>query len=115
MHIGEVATFLGVRTSALRVWESAGLLAPAREPGTKYRMFSPIDVRDARMVKMLRQGRYLLPQIRQVLDGLRQTGSSDELRAAIAQRQAVLTQRARVMLEAAGLLHHYLESEDAAR
>jgi hypothetical protein len=31
MRIGVVAAYLGVRTSALRVWESAGLLTPHRE------------------------------------------------------------------------------------
>ena len=47
LRIGEVSGLLGVRTSALRVWEAAGLLAPARERGTEYRHFSPPDVRDA--------------------------------------------------------------------
>ncbi|RCG26884.1 MerR family transcriptional regulator [Sphaerisporangium album] len=110
MRIGEVAAHLGVRTSALRVWESAGLLAPRREPGTGYRRFGPADVRDARMIIMLRQGRYLFPQIRLVLDGLRRTGGSDALRAAIAQRRAELTGRARAMLEGAGRLNDYLAS-----
>lgn len=108
MRIGKVAAFLGVRTSALRVWESAGLLTPQREPGTGYRRFSSIDVRDARMILMLRQGRYLLPQIRSILDGLRQTGSSDALRAAIAQRRAELTQQSSAMLGGSSHLHHYV-------
>lgn len=77
-----------MRTSALRVWESADLLTPTREPGTGYRRFGATDVRDAQMIKMLRQNRYPLPLIQPILDGLRQTGSSDALRAAIAQRQA---------------------------
>jgi DNA-binding transcriptional MerR regulator len=114
MRIGEVAAHLGVRTSALRVWESAGLLTPARERGTGYRRFSPADVRDARMVRMLRQGRYPLPQIRGVLEGLRRTGSSDELRAALAQRRTRLTQQARAMLEGSSHLHHYV-TEPAPR
>ncbi|MET9340488.1 MerR family transcriptional regulator [Nonomuraea sp. NPDC003804] len=108
MRIGEVAAYLGVRTSALRVWESAGLLSPRREPGTRYRIFGPADVRDARMISMLRRGRYLFPQIHVILDGLRRTGSSDALRAAIAQRQAELVERATAMLEGSGHLHHYL-------
>ncbi len=37
----------------------------------------------------------------------RPAGSSDALRAAIAQRQAGLTQRATAMLEASSHLHHY--------
>jgi len=111
MRIGEVAAYLGLRTSTLRLWESAGLLAPRREPRTHYRVFDPADVRDARMVTMLRQDRYPFPQIRIVLDGLRRTGSSDALRAAIAHRHAELTRRATEMLAGASHLHHYLTEE----
>jgi DNA-binding transcriptional MerR regulator len=86
LRIGQVAAQLGVRTSALRTWESAGLLTPGRERGTDYRRFSPSDVRDAQMIRMLRQAHHPLPQIRPILDGLRRTGSSDALREAIAAR-----------------------------
>jgi DNA-binding transcriptional MerR regulator len=111
MRIGEVAAHLGVRTSALRVWEAAGLLEPRREAGTGYRRYGPADVRDARMVTMLRQGRYRMPQIRAVLDGLRRTGSSEALRAAIAERHAVLTGTAAAMLAGAGHLHSYVSAD----
>ncbi|MER5299881.1 MerR family transcriptional regulator [Streptomyces lasiicapitis] len=108
LTVGEVAARVGVRASALRVWESAGLLAPARERGTGYRSYGAADVRDARMITMLRQAGYPLPTIRPVLDGLRETGSSEALRAALAQRQTELTRRSRAMLEGAGLLHGYV-------
>ncbi|OEU93419.1 MerR family transcriptional regulator [Streptomyces oceani] len=106
--IGEVAGQLGVRTSALRVWESAGLLAPRREPVTGTRRFDSTDVRDARMVRLLRQSRYPLDQIRPVLDGLRATGGSDALRAALARRREALNQQATGMLAGSSWLHHYL-------
>lgn len=108
LRIGEVAAQLGVRTSALRVWESAGLLAPERLPVTGSRRYGPTDVRDARMVQVLRQGRYPLAQIRPVLDGLRRSGSSEALREAVARREAELTRRATDMLEGASHLHAYL-------
>ncbi|MBX6768737.1 MAG: MerR family transcriptional regulator [Actinomadura rubrobrunea] len=111
-RIGEVAAHLGVRASALRVWEAAGLLRPAREPGTGHRRFSAADVRDAQMVHMLRQGHYPLPRIRAVLDELRRTGSREALHAAIAQRRTALAQRAAAMLEGSSHLHHYLADED---
>lgn len=99
MRIGAVAGTLGVRTSALRFWESAGLLTPTRKPGTGHRRFGPTDVRDARMIKLLRQGGYRSPQIRTILDGLRRMGSSDARRAAVAQRQAGVTLRTTALLE----------------
>ncbi|GAA3440833.1 MerR family transcriptional regulator [Planomonospora venezuelensis] len=114
MRIGEVAAYLGVRTSALRLWESTGLLTPRREEGTGYRLFDPADVRDARMVHMLRQGRYPLARIGPILDGLRRTGGSDALRAAIAQRQAELTERSAAMLEGSGLLHGHVTALGSA-
>ena len=108
LRVGEVAALLGVRPSALRVWEAAGLLAPGRERGTRYRTYSPADVRDARLIHTLRRGHYLLEQIRPVLEGLRREGSSDALRAAISARGAALTERTRAMLEGAGVLYEYL-------
>ncbi|MFC4494468.1 MerR family transcriptional regulator [Streptomyces ovatisporus] len=111
LRIGELADRLGVRTSALRVWESAGLLSPQREPGTSYRRFGPADVRDARLVLTLRQSHYPLPRIRTVLDGLRESGSTEALRTAVAQRRTELTRRATAMLEASGRLHRYVTEE----
>lgn len=114
LRIGEVAALLGVRTSALRVWEGAGLLTPGRERGTGYRLYEPADVRDARLVHTLRRSHYLFDQIRPVLQGLRREGSSDALRAAIAARGEALTARTRGMVEAAGALHAHLERVTAS-
>jgi DNA-binding transcriptional MerR regulator len=107
--VGELAHRLGIRTSALRVWEAAGLLAPAREPGTKYRRYGPEQVRDARIIHMLRQGRYYFEQIKPVLDGLRRTGSTDALRAAIAERRAAHDRQTKAMLHGAALLHQLID------
>jgi DNA-binding transcriptional MerR regulator len=112
MRIGQVAADLGVRTSALRTWESAGLLTPARDRGTNYRRYRPTDVRDAHMIRMLRQAHYLFPQIRPILDELRRSGSTDALRAAVATRQSSLTRRAMALLEASSHLHRYLASSE---
>ncbi|GHB56328.1 MerR family transcriptional regulator [Streptomyces viridiviolaceus] len=108
LRIGEVAALIGVRTSALRVWEAAGLLTPRRERGTKYRLYDPADVRDARLVSTLRRSHHLFDQIRPVLDGLRREGSSEALRAAITARGEALTARTRAMLAGAGALHAYV-------
>jgi len=107
--VGELAARLGVRTATLRLWEAAGLLTPTREPSTKYRRYGPLQVRDARIVAMLRQGRYQFEQIRPVLEGLRRTGSTDALRAAVAERRAAHDRRTRSMLRGAALLDRYLD------
>ncbi|MFJ9540608.1 MerR family transcriptional regulator [Streptomyces sp. NPDC101225] len=108
LRVGEVAALLGVRTSALRVWEAAGLLAPGRERGTRYRTYGPADVRDARLIQTLRRGHHSLDQIRPVLEGLRREGGSEALRAAITARGEALTERTRAMLDGAGALYAYL-------
>ncbi|MFE5257292.1 MerR family transcriptional regulator [Streptomyces coelicoflavus] len=109
LRIGEVAALVGVRTSALRVWEAAGLLVPGREHGTGYRVYGPADVRDARVVRTLRRSHHLFEQIRPVLEDLRRAGSSEALRAAVEARGRALTARTRAMLAGAGALDAYLE------
>lgn len=108
LRIGEVARVLGVRTSALRVWEKAGLLVPERERGTGYRRYTPGDIRDARMITMLRQNGYGLDQILPILAGLRESGSSDALLAAVETRRAALVDRTRLMVAATAHLDGYL-------
>jgi len=112
--VGELAHRLGIRTSALRVWEAAGLLAPTREPGTKYRRYGPEQVRDARIIHMLRQGRYYFEQIRPVLDGLRRTGSTEALRTAIAERRAAHDRQTKAMLYGSALLHQLISQGQPA-
>lgn len=113
VRIAVAARRIGVRPSALRVWESAGLLAPRREPGSGYRSYATGDLRDARVIDLLRRSHYPLPQIRPVLDGLRDAGDVEALRAAIDRRRAALTRQATDMLDGACLLRHYLRDEDA--
>ena len=109
LRIGELAQVLGVRTSALRVWESVGLLKPSRESGTGYRVYSAQDVRDARIVHTLRQSHYQFDRIQPIVDGLRRTGSTDALRVALAERRELLDRRAWALLEGASRLWRYIE------
>jgi DNA-binding transcriptional MerR regulator len=65
--VGEVARQLGVRVSALRFWEQQGFVAPARDPSSRYRRYTPEQVRRLRVVVLLRQGGYTAEVIREVL------------------------------------------------
>lgn len=114
LRIGEVASHLGVRTSTLRVWEDAGLLTPRREHPTGYRLYTPADVREARMVHLLRQVRYPLPAIPPLMAELRRSGGSEALHAALDQRGGELTLRSRAMLTAAARLDDYAQSRGTA-
>ncbi|MFC5949753.1 MerR family transcriptional regulator [Pseudonocardia lutea] len=112
LSVGELAHRLGVRPSALRVWEAAGLLAPQRERIGRARRYGAADIRDAQIVRLLRQGHYPFARIRPVLDGLHRTGGPEALRAAVAERRAAHDARARAMLRGAARLHDYLELRD---
>jgi DNA-binding transcriptional MerR regulator len=108
LRVGELAARLRVRTSTLRVWDAAGLLTPTRERGTAYRIYGPVEIRDARIIAMLRQGHYGFEQIRPVLEGLRRTGSPEALRAAVAERRSAYDRQSRAMLHGAALLDAYI-------
>lgn len=53
-RVNDVATMLGISTSTLRLWESHGLLAPARSEGEQ-RVYSEQDVERAREINRLRK------------------------------------------------------------
>ncbi|UUT34311.1 MerR family transcriptional regulator [Microbacterium elymi] len=82
MTIGELAQALGVRTSALRHWESEGLVIPERLPATQTRRYRASAIAEARIVAALRGGGYRIPEIAGVLDRLahrrrRRAGTGD--------------------------------------
>ena len=106
--IGELARRLGVTPATLRTWEGAGILTPARAPGTGYRCYGPADVRDAELTHLLRRGGYPLEHIAEVVSQIRTAGGTDALAQALEAWQARLTARGVAMLEAAAQLSHYL-------
>lgn len=106
--VGQVARRLGVRASTLRVWEAAGLLSPSRERRTRYRRYSPLDVRDARIVLALRRGGQRLEAIAPVLDGVHGAGSPEALARALRERTDDLDRRSRALLAAGAALDAYL-------
>jgi DNA-binding transcriptional MerR regulator len=109
LRIGEVARVVGVRTSALRVWERGGLLRPARQRSTGYRVYDQTELRNARVVALLRSGAYPMPTVKAVLDELRATGSPERVRAELAQRERDLHRRSRARLKGSAALATYLE------
>lgn len=115
LRVGALARLLGVRTSALRVWEAAGLLTPEREPGTGYRVYSALDVRDARIIQTLRESYYLFDRIKPIIDGLRRTGGSEALVEALADRRLMLEARSAALLEGAARLWSYVEVQRSFR
>src|SRR5262249_10157891 len=67
LTVSETAGILGVSPSTLRLWESVGLITPARSNG-RYRLYSPELLQVLKRIKYLRDVKQLnLPGIRQML------------------------------------------------
>src|SRR5262252_7586955 len=67
LTVSETARILGVSPSTLRLWESVGLITPARSNG-RYRLYSPELLAVLKRIKYLRDVKQLnLPGIRQML------------------------------------------------
>jgi len=110
VFIGRLARELGVGPATLRKWEKAGLLNPQRDPETGYRVYSPADVRDARLAHQLRRGGYLLRQIAPLIERVRHAGGVGPLEATLDGWRARLRARGLSMLAAAAELSAYVEN-----
>lgn len=104
MSISELAGALGVRPSALRHWEDEGLLTPARSDTGRARAYTPVDVRDARIVHQLRLAGHRVPALRNLLPALRANARHDDITATLAARHDGITHRSRALLRAAAVL-----------
>lgn len=60
LRISDAARRVGISSSALRAWETLGLLSPRRSRG-KYRLYSPADIRLLQRAIFLRRSRGLNP------------------------------------------------------
>jgi DNA-binding transcriptional MerR regulator len=89
LRIGEVARRIGVRTSAIRFWESQGLVAVEREGESGYRTYDEGQVLQLWLVARLRQARYRFDAIRVVLREL-EAGRIERAIAAVEERREEL-------------------------
>ncbi|KAB1151704.1 MerR family DNA-binding transcriptional regulator [Micromonospora sp. AMSO12t] len=106
--VGPLSRRLGIRPATLRKWERAGVLQPRRDPQTGYRVYSAVDVRDARLAHQLRRGGYLLAQIAPLIAQVRSAGGVAPLGSMLRDWRARLAARSRAMLTGAAALDAYL-------
>lgn len=112
LTVGELARRLGVHPATLRTWETAGILRPERDRATGYRQYGPDCARDAEIARQLRRGGYLLHQVAQFIESLREAGGADALTAFLDSWQDRLTTRSRNLLAGAAQLDTYLSLLD---
>lgn len=100
MSVGELALALGVRPSTLRHWEAERLLSPRRTRNGA-RSYSPVDVREARLIHQLRQAGHRIPPLRDLLPTLRGEHDWGEL---LSDRERSIQSRSRSLLNGAAAL-----------
>ncbi|GAB4205668.1 MAG: MerR family transcriptional regulator [Roseiflexaceae bacterium] len=112
LRVGVAARLVGVRVSALRFWEQQGLLAPIREPGSRYRLYDARQLRRLRIVVLLRQANHDFASIRTTLDEL-EAGQPERAVAAIERRRTELAGTSWRCLQAASALCAYVREFQA--
>jgi DNA-binding transcriptional MerR regulator len=103
MSISELAGALDVRPSTLRHWDAEGLVVPHRTTN-RTRIYSPSDVRDARIVHQLRVAGYRIGPLKVLMPQLRQSRRWEEVIGALAARDASITSRSHALLHGAAAL-----------
>lgn len=68
MSIGEAAELAGINTSAIRHWESEGLIQSERKKENGYRMFSISELRKILVISSLRKTVYYIENMKQLLN-----------------------------------------------
>ncbi|MCP3805117.1 MerR family transcriptional regulator [Allokutzneria sp. A3M-2-11 16] len=102
MTITELAGALGVRTSALRFWEKAGLVSPERVitmAGAARRYPLPA-IREARITAALRAAGYRIPDVQRAITAIRDLQDVGETLDALASRIDSIAHRALALLRA---------------
>lgn len=104
MNISELARALEVRASTLRHWDAAGLVVPRRSDIRETRVYTPDDVRAARLVHQLRLAGYGIEALRRLIPELRGWRRWDDLAAALTARDTRIDSRSAALLEGTAAL-----------
>lgn len=108
VRVGEAARLVGVRPSAVRFWEQEGLLRPRRDARSGYRLYNENDIRQLRIIIVLRDAGYRFGDMRQVLDEL---GGGNPAAALVRARRRAdeIEQMSLACMEATAALWSYLD------
>jgi DNA-binding transcriptional MerR regulator len=107
LRVGEAAKQVGVRVSAVHFWEQQGLVRPAREPHSRYRLYDEHQMRRLRVVALLRDAGYHFPVITSVLDELA-AGRPEHAIVAVERRREELTRASWTCIEALTAFRQYV-------
>jgi DNA-binding transcriptional MerR regulator len=106
--IGNAAVSVGATTTAIRYWESRGLIQPERTPQGR-RRYSRRQLQQLQLVKLLRDIDYDFDTIRSVVKDLADPHGT-QARAALDERQDLVNRSSRATADATRVLLDYLET-----
>jgi DNA-binding transcriptional MerR regulator len=95
----------------VRFWEQQGLLRPARESSTGYRVYDAEQLRRLNVVALLRDVGYQFDAIREVLDDLA-GGRRERTRQVLEERLEALDRASWQCIAATSALHGYLAARN---
>lgn len=115
MTITELSQALGVRTSALRYWESCGLVEPERVAtrAGSARRYPLGAIREARITAALRAGGYRIPEVQRAITAVRDLHDVSDSVAALDARLETIGDRALALLRAGARLAATIDAAHA--
>lgn len=106
LRVGEAARAVGVRPSALRFWEQQELLQPGRDESSGYRLYDQRQMRQLKVVALLRGADYDFDAIRSVLKELAK-GRPEAAMRAVEKRRNEISASSRACAKATAALWNY--------
>ncbi|MHC3756299.1 MerR family transcriptional regulator [Streptococcus suis] len=99
MQVKDVEKLTGLSTKAIRLYEEKGLIEVARNPLNDYRDYSEENVRQLRLIKLLRYFECSLVEIKELL-----SFSEEDLRSALHEKKQGINQQAEELADKVDLL-----------
>ncbi|RRR51594.1 MerR family transcriptional regulator [Streptococcus suis] len=99
MQVKDVEKLTGLSTKAIRLYEEKGLIEVARNPLNDYRDYSEENVRQLRLIKLLRYFEFSLAEIKDLL-----ALPEEDLQSALREKKRGINQRAEELTDKVDLL-----------
>ena len=111
MTITELSRALGVRASALRFWEKAGLVKPERITTStgSIRRYPLEAIREARITAALRAAGYRIPDVQRAIAAIRDLDDVNRSLEALDARLTSITERSLALFRAAAILAQIIQ------
>jgi len=110
LHIGELARRAGLRPSALRYYETEGLLHPAQRTASGYRLYAPETLQTLQLIQRAQRLGFSLADMRALLQAEQRGVLDDEAVLEVAQaRYLALERQVTELLVQRHELEHFLQ------